>query len=110
MGCDIDLRNMAPRQRGIGNPTRSHRGRIRNLHQQTWSRDTAEQKMEKSDQLGTMRMRTSGCSVDLSQQTTDYLGECVHAAQWLSGPSSRENIQNDTHDDREGQEHEDHRR
>ena len=38
MGRDVDLQNMAPTQRGMGNPTRSHRGRIRDVHQQTWSR------------------------------------------------------------------------
>ena len=29
---------MAPKQRGMGNPIRSYRGRIRHVHEQTWSR------------------------------------------------------------------------
>ena len=31
--------------------------------------------MEKSDRLGGKRLRTSGISIDLGQQTTDNLGE-----------------------------------
>ena len=54
---------------------------------------------KKSDQLGAMRMRTCGCDVDLGQQETDRVDECVHAPQWMSRPSCRENIQNDHHDD-----------
>ena len=42
-------------------------------------------KVEKPDQLGPMRVRTSGRSIDFSQQTTDNLGECVHATQWIPG-------------------------
>ena len=39
----------APRQRYMRNPTRPHRNRIRKIHRQTWSCDSAEQKMEESD-------------------------------------------------------------
>ena len=42
LGCDIDLRDLAPKQRGMGNATRSPNGGIREIHQQTWSRDLTE--------------------------------------------------------------------
>ena len=79
MGRDIDLRDLAPKQRDMGNTARSHYGGIGEIHQQTRSLDTAEQKMKKSNQLGTMRMRTFSCDVDLGQQATDRVDECVHA-------------------------------
>ena len=100
MTWDVILISETWRQgKEIWNTARSHYGGIGEVHQQTRSCDTAEQKMEKSDQLVSIRMRTCSCDVDLSQQTTDRADECVHATQWLSRSSCRENIQNDHHDD-----------
>ena len=42
MGRDIDLRDMAPRKRNLGSRTGTHRDRIREIHQQAWSRDHTE--------------------------------------------------------------------
>ena len=58
---------MAPRQIDMGNASKSHYGGFREIHQQTRNCDTAEQKMEKSEQMGTMRMRA--CSGPPSQKT-----------------------------------------
>ena len=98
MGRDTDLRDMTPRKRNLGNRTGTHREKIKEFHQQTWSRDHTEQKVEKSDQLGRMRMRTCGCSINFGEQTTDNLGKRVLTTKWLPGPPCRKNIQNDHQD------------
>ena len=92
----------------MGSTTRPHCNRIWKIHQQTWSCDTVEQKMEEPDQLGPMRVRTCGCGIDLGQQTTDHSGKCILTTQWLPGPSSRKNIQDDYFGDRTKQMYEDH--
>ena len=92
MGCDTDLRDMAPRKRNLGNRIGTHRDRIREIHQQTWSRNHTEQKVEKQDQLGRMCMCASGCCIDFGEHTTDHLGKCVLTTQWLPGPPCRKNM------------------
>ena len=59
------------------------------IHQQTRCGDHCEQKVEKQDQLGRMRKRASGCSIGIGQQTSDNLDQCLHATQWIPGPSRR---------------------
>ena len=44
MGRDIDLRNMAPKQRDLGDAARTHHGRVGEIHQQARGCDPAEQK------------------------------------------------------------------
>ena len=57
-----------------------------------------------------MCMRTRGCDVDLGQQATDYLDECVHAPQWLPGSPSWKDWQHDPQDAWKRQKYKDHRR
>ena len=108
LGCDTDLRNMAPKQRSMGGTARTHHGRVRPIRQQTRGCDTVEQKMEESDQLGALWERAHCCDVDLGQQTPDCADERVHATQWLCWSSCREGLQNDYQDDWRRKRHENH--
>ena len=108
LGRDTDLWNMAPKQRGLGDTARSHHGWVRPIHQQTLSRNTVEQKMEESGQMGAMRERTCGSDVDFDQQAPDSADECVHATQWICRSPCREGLQNNYQDDRRRKRHENH--
>ena len=110
LGRNTNLRNMAPKQRSVGDTARTHHGRVRPIRQQTRGCDTVEQKMEESDQLGALWERTYCCNVDLGQQIPDCADERVHATQWLCWSSCREGLQNDYQDNWRRKRHEDFRR
>ena len=101
MGCDSDLRDLAPKQREMWETQEGHIiVEIREIHKQTRSHDTAEQKMEKSDQLGynahvnvwlPMSISVNKQPIVLMSVYMPHSGYPDHHVE--------KNIQNDHHDD-----------